>query len=76
MRTGMLWFDDDPKRPLTEKIDRAVKRYTEKYGKIPNVVYANPVTIGEAKPDAHKLIALKTARSILPNHFWLGRSDD
>ena len=84
MKIGMLWFDDDPKRPLEEKIERAAKRYQEKYGVTPNLCYANPRTVGDAQPTINlrlptnkngkvtPQVTLKQARSILPNHFCLG----
>ena len=87
MKTGMLWFDDDPKRTLEEKVERAALRFREKYGVAPDLCYANPRTI----PDAERTVALKQtaakkggtakilmkqARSILPNHFWLGVASD
>lgn len=84
MKIGMLWFDDDPKRPLEEKIERAARRYQEKYGVTPNLCYANPRTVGDAQPTINlrlhagkngknvPQVTLKQARSILPNHFWLG----
>lgn len=83
MNTGMLWFDDDPNRTLEEKVERAALRFREKYGVAPDICYANPHTV----PDAERAVALKQAttraggtakimlkqaRSILPNHFWLG----
>ena len=88
MKIGMLWFDDDPKRPLEEKIERAALRYKEKYGVTPNLCYANPRTVGEnhstltIKLSDGKLsksapqVTLKQARSILPNHFWLGVAEN
>lgn len=30
---GMLWYDDDPKRTLADKVLRAVEYYRTKYGK-------------------------------------------
>lgn len=86
MKTGMLWFDDDPKRTLEEKVERAAVRFREKYGITPDLCYANPHTV----PDAERTVALKhsqsrggttkilmkQARSILPNHFWLGVASD
>lgn len=88
MKIGMLWFDDDPKRPLEEKIERAAQRYKEKYGVTPNLCYANPRTVGDEQPTMTVKVAsnkvgktaaqvtLKQARSILPNHFWLGVAEN
>jgi hypothetical protein len=80
MKIGMLWFDDDPKRTLAEKIERAALRYQEKYGAAPNLCYANPGTVGDQSTLMVKLpksqVILKQARSILPNHFWLGVAEN
>ena len=40
--SGMLWFDDDPKRPFGTKIDLAAQHFKTKYGNVPNVVYVHP----------------------------------
>ena len=85
MKTGMLWFDDDAKRSISEKVERAAVHYREKYGVAPDVCYANPNSLadspGAVQPRAAAgnkglaSITLKHGRSILPNHFWLGVSD-
>ena len=87
MKTGMLWFDDDPKRSVDEKIERAARRFLEKYGVVPNLCYANPRTVGDAQrsvafaaPTVRAAkgpvnISMKQANTILPNHFWLGVSE-
>ncbi len=71
MNIGMLWFDNDNKTDLTTKIQRAVKYYHSKYGKAPNLCLVHPRTLGD---NAWKGagIELRTTRSVLPNHFWLG----
>ncbi len=87
MKSGMLWFDDDPKRSIEEKVERAAERFREKYGVVPNLCYANPRTVESGqRAIALKLaagnsgkgqacVAVRQARSILPNHFWLGVSE-
>ena len=32
MKTGLLWFDDDPQKRLEEKVQRAATHYERKYG--------------------------------------------
>jgi hypothetical protein len=83
----MLWFDDDPKRSIAEKVERAAQRYREKYGVAPNLCYANPTSLADSPESVQPKtaaaggskglprITLKHARSILPNHFWLGVAD-
>lgn len=39
---GLLWFDDDSKRSVTEKIAYAVERYSERTGWRPTVCETNP----------------------------------
>lgn len=80
MKTGMLWFDDDPKTSTNDKIGVALTRFKQKYGVEANLVYAHPATLTEPLPDAQfteqtTKVSLKQARSIQPNHFWLGVED-
>ena len=37
--TGLLWYAD--KRPLIESLDNAVKKYQEKYKRLPDALYIN-----------------------------------
>ena len=87
MKTGMLWFDDDSKRSISEKVERAALHYREKYGVAPDLCYANPTSLADGPESVQPRVAasgaakslsritLKHARSIMPNHFWLGLSD-
>ena len=74
MEVGMLWFDDDPRRGLEEKVARAVAHYKEKYGQSPTVCYVNPATL-DGGPDLVAGVQIKPARMVLPNHFWIGVGD-
>lgn len=74
MKVGLLWYDDDPKRALEEKIARAVQRYREKFGRLPNTCYVNPATLGEAVPRFGR-VRVVAAPNILPHHFWIGVSE-
>ncbi|MBC7254724.1 MAG: hypothetical protein H5T70_10270 [Chloroflexi bacterium] len=70
LRVGMLWFDDSADRPLEAKIERAARRYREKYGRAPNVCY---VHISAFKPEASTEALKVIGRAdILPHHLWLG----
>lgn len=71
MDIGMLWHDDDPKRALSEKVSRAAAYYQAKYGAQPNVCYVNPTLLTQDKA-APAGIQLRPARTVLPDHFWLG----
>lgn len=71
MNVGMLWFDNDPKTDLKAKIERAALYYRNKYGKKPNLCFVHPSMLpgDHEKP---KEIEIRTTRSVLPNHFWIG----
>ena len=78
MNIGMLWFDNDTKTELPTKIERAANYYRDKYGKKPNVCFVHPSML---KADATTTnnrtiipgeIEVRTTKSVLPNHFWIG----
>lgn len=71
MNVGLLWFITDPKAPLADGIIKAVARYTEKYGQVPNTCMVNPSALPE-KPLEIAGIAVRPWRSILPRHLWVG----
>lgn len=73
MNIGMLWFDNDTKSELSSKIQRAATYYQQKYGKTPNVCFVHPSMI-PANTQPKLNLELRTTRSVLPNHFWLGIS--
>ena len=42
MKSGLLWYDADPKKPIWTKIEEAAQRYYEKFGVQPNTCFVNP----------------------------------
>ncbi|MCP4539058.1 MAG: hypothetical protein GY832_18135 [Chloroflexi bacterium] len=80
MKTGLLWFDDDPLKKLDEKVKRAVAHYQHKYGQAPTLcfVHAN-VFDGNGKKNGVKKaggVEIRVGRSVLPHHFWLGMAEE
>jgi len=71
MRSGLLWFDDNPQVPLATKIDNAARRYREKFGRAPNVCYVSPRTLAGAGSFSASIKVVALA-SMQPNHFWIG----
>lgn len=71
MNIGMLWFDNDPKADLYSKIARAADYYQKKYGQVPDLCFVHPTMV---KPDNVRSgkIEVRTNRSVLPDHFWIG----
>ena len=71
MKCGLLWFDDNRKRTLAAKVERAARRYRRKFGRSPDVCYVHPVTSSAAQ-SMPECIELVESESIPPHHFWIG----
>ena len=71
MNVGMLWFDNDPKTALAEKIIKAANYYTNKYGRVPNMCLIHPSALPE-KPIEIGGIVVRPYRVVLPGHLWIG----
>ena len=85
MNVGLLWFDNDPKTSLEEKVGRAARRHLQKFGRPATLCLTNPRTLaGRANGSepafqvklAEGVIKVMPARHVLPNHFWLGISGE
>ncbi|HEY66654.1 MAG: hypothetical protein DRI79_01880 [Chloroflexi bacterium] len=80
MKIGLLWFDDDPRRQLEEKVLRAARHYERKYGRPPNLCFVHPSTLNGNGGKRGRLrangVEIRPGRSILPDHFWLGVAED
>jgi hypothetical protein len=82
MNVGMLWFDNDSKVSLERKVERAASYYRNKYGKSPTLCFVHPSMLPEAYAAAEDEsqsrvyttdgIEVRSNRSVLPNHFWIG----
>jgi len=86
MNVGMLWFDNDQRIALEKKVERAVEYYQEKYGQVPTLCIVHPSMLTTIMAIQNKGISatsppekyfaagveVRTNRSILPNHFWIG----
>jgi hypothetical protein len=79
MNIGMLWFDNDPKAELAVKVERAAAYYRNKYGRAPTICFVHPSMFGATPPPPSETGGLKaggleirSTRSVLPNHLWLG----
>jgi hypothetical protein len=76
MEIGMLWFDNDPKKPLAEKVERAADYYRQKYGLVPDLCLVHPSMLVEPRPEFVEgrsgKVAVRANRAILPGHLWIG----
>ena len=85
MNVGMLWFDNDPKVNLDSKIERAADYYRTKYGLSPTLCFVHPSMLrnGKSPDEVYEKnppektfstcgIEIRSNRSVLPNHLWIG----
>lgn len=75
MKSGLLWFDDDPRKDLEEKVLWAAAHYERKHGQAPDLCYVHPGAFGgngNGKPKKAGAVEIRPGRSVLPHHFWLG----
>ena len=66
-----VWYDDNPKKPVIEKIHEAIAAYVERFKIRPSLVLVNAVDY-MGLPD----MLVRSERTVQPNTFWLGREDD
>ncbi|MEA3350483.1 MAG: hypothetical protein U9Q82_07680 [Chloroflexota bacterium] len=85
MDIGMLWFDNDKKAGLDDKIKRAANYYQKKYGQFPDMCFVHPAMFSgngntrgvelcpqKGNPPSTERVEVRISQSLLPNHFWLG----
>jgi len=81
MKEGLLWYDDNPGRDLAEKIERAARRYHQKFGSAPDICYVHPSMLnaqgkgGNGKSRTVSGLRVAPLTSVLQHHFWVGREE-
>jgi hypothetical protein len=75
MDIGMLWYDDDSKRHLDEKVARAVAFYRAKYGVQPTECYVHPGLLPVDQQAMAAGVRVRGNRTVIKNHLWLGVGD-
>lgn len=76
MKNGLLWFDDNPKRSLADKVERASEKYQRRFGCLPTLCYVHSTTVAQSAPGAPPAVRVLIARHVLPGHLWIGQSSD
>ncbi len=71
MKEGLLWFDNDPQRKLTDKIERAARHFQAKFGQKPTACYVNTADLPNPV-DEWSGIRLMAARNVQRYHLWIG----
>jgi hypothetical protein len=78
MQSGLLWFDNNPGRGLTAKVEDAARRYREKFGGLPDTCYVNQSALDTGALTIPltgvpgKALRVLPAPNVLPHHFWIG----
>ncbi len=75
MRIGLLWYDNDPKKALEQRVREAMERYREKFGRAPNTCYIHPADLN-GRTLALEGVRVLAASNILRNHVWVGYDED
>lgn len=69
MKLGLLWFDDDAKRKVVEKLDEAAERYAERFGVRPTLAHLNPA---QAEGLVHRRMQICGDSGLRRNYFLVG----
>lgn len=65
---GWLWFDDDPKTSLDEKVGLAAARFRQKFGHQPRLCYVSERALA-GQDRAAGALQVRGAGNVLPGHF-------
>jgi hypothetical protein len=71
MQMGLLWFDDNPKVSFAAKIEKAARRYRERFGRAPDMCYVHPQTLAGVQELPARVRVIERT-TVQPNNFWIG----
>jgi hypothetical protein len=87
MEIGMLWFDNDKKASIPNKVEKAARYYHKKYGVNPDLCYMHPQMYpggngkngssrkkGVQNPLKIGQITVLENEQVMPDHLWIGIS--
>ena len=86
MISGLVWFDDDPRKDTGKKIGEAAERYMLRFGVAPTVcrvhcpaqasgIPAQAPALSLTAPSPAEPLAVLPDRRVRPHHFWLGQAE-
>lgn len=67
----LVWYDADVRRTVGEKIQDALAAYARRFSVAANLVLVNSADLTEVAA-----IEVRSERTVQPNHFWVGRSEE
>ena len=62
-----VWFDDNPKKLTSDKLQEAIVAYNTRFNTSPNLVLVNAIDQLELTD-----VTVRYERTVQPNTFWLG----
>ncbi|MEZ4767655.1 MAG: hypothetical protein R2844_04440 [Caldilineales bacterium] len=68
VKLGWMWFDDDPKTSLEDKLRQASERYRQKFGHKPRLCYINGGALAEPQP-AIGALQTRGVGNVSPGYF-------
>lgn len=74
LKTGLLWYDENPNTTLEEKVQRATVHYRKKHGQQPNLCYINSTDWPADAGDDLSILGVQVypRHNILKHHLWIG----
>ena len=68
VKLGWMWFDDDPKTSLEDKLRQASECYRQKFGQKPRLCYVNGGALADSPP-AVGSVQMRGAGNVSPGYF-------
>jgi hypothetical protein len=75
IHTALMWFDNSPHVPFAEKVQQAAAAYEGKFGRHPNVCYANPLDLPDGETQPLRVtpgLLVEAEPSVLRHHLFVG----
>jgi hypothetical protein len=66
----LVWYDDNSKTPVADKIQAAIAAYVTRFQARPSLVLVNAVDHMERTD-----VLVRSERTVQPNSFWVGLDD-
>jgi len=66
----LVWYDDNMKTPVVDKIQAAIAAYVERFKLRPSLVLVNVIDHMELAD-----VLVRHERTVQPNTFWVGREE-
>jgi hypothetical protein len=72
MTLGTMYWDDNSKTTLQQKVETAVGEYKTKWQKSPTTCFVNQKALEPLTEIEVAGVIVKSMKFILPDHLWIG----